>query len=104
MRNPPQYWQGRIRQAATEEAVIAVVSEFLDALPRDGLAKLPVSSRPHALTGRDEIIAHNVQVARDELLCSGPAEVHELLREMAIVLTEASARLTNLSLGPPSGI
>ncbi|MEO7742724.1 MAG: hypothetical protein ABIR98_07300 [Usitatibacter sp.] len=104
MRNPPQYWQGRIRQATTEDAVLAVVTEFLDSLPHDGIAKLPESSRPHGLRGREEVIAHNVQVARDELLCDGPAEVRELLRAMAIVLTEASSRLANLSLGPPSGL
>ena len=104
MRNPPQYWQGRLRQAATEDAVVAVVGEFLASLPRDGLAKLPEASRPHGIATRDDVIAHNVQVARDELLCAGPAEVRELLREMAIVLTEASARLSHLSLGPPSGI
>ena len=103
MRNPPLYWQGRIRQAANEEAVLAVVAEFLDSLPSDGVAKLPESSQPHGILGRDEVIAHNVQVARDELLCAGPIEVRELLREMAIVLTEASVRITNFSLGPPSG-
>ena len=103
MRNPPQHWQGRIRQAANEEAVLAVVSEFVHSLPRDGIARLPEGSRPDGIGGRDEVIALNVQVARDELLCAGPPEVRELLREMAIVLTEASARLTNLSLGPPSG-
>jgi hypothetical protein len=104
MRHPPQYWQSRIRQAATEEAVIEVISEFLDSLPRDGIAKLPESSRPGGITGPDEVIAHNVQVARDELLFTGPAEVRELLREMATVLTEGSARLGSLSLGPPSGL
>ena len=102
MRNPPQHWQGRIRQAANEEAVLAVVQEFVQSLPRDGLARLPATSRPDGLGARDEVIALNVQVARDELLCSGPAEVRELLREMVTVLTEASARLSSLSLGPPS--
>ena len=102
MRNPPQYWLGRIRQAAGEDAVVAVVVEFLASLPHDGIARLPESSRPIGIRGRDDVIAHNVQVARDELLCTGPAEVRELLREMAIVLTEASARLSALSLGPPS--
>ena len=104
MKNPLQYWQGRIRQAANEEAVIATVAEFLATLPPDGVARLPASSRPHGITGRDEIIAHNVQVARDELLCNGPGDVQALLREMAAVLAEASARLANLSLGPPSGL
>lgn len=104
MRNPPQYWQGRLRQAANEEAVIATVAEFIATLPPDGIERLPASSRPHGISDRDEIIAHSVQVARDELLCNGPAEVRALLREMAVVLAEASARLANLSLGPPSGL
>ena len=103
MRNPPPYWQGRIRQAANEDAVVAVVHEFLASLPADVLARLPASSRPEGLDGRDAVIAHNVQVSRDELLCTGPADVRELLREMATVLTEAATRLTNLSLGPPTG-
>ena len=103
MKDPPQYWQGRIRQAHSEEAVLAVVAEYVASLPHDGIDKLPESSRPVGLNGRDEVIAHNVQVARDELLYAGPEDVRELLREMAIVLTEASTRLTNLSLGPPSG-
>jgi hypothetical protein len=102
MRNPPQHWQGRIRQAANEEAVLAVVQEFVRSLPRDGLAKLPASSRPDGLSAREEVMALNVQVARDELLCRGPEEVCGLLREMVTVLTEASARLSSLSLGPPS--
>ena len=102
MRNPPQYWQGRIRQAPNEEAVLAVVEEFISSLPHDGVARLPESSRPYGIKGRDAVIAHNVQVARDELLCDGPAEVKELLRDLAMVLTEASARITNFSLGPPS--
>ena len=103
MRSPPQHWQGRIRQAPNEEAVLAVAQEFVSSLPRDGLARLPATSRPDGVGARDEVIALNVQVARDELLCNGPSEVRELLREMAIVLTEASSRLTNFSLGPPSG-
>lgn len=104
MRNPPLYWQGRIRHAATEESVLAVVAEYVASLPSDALARLPESSRPHGPLGRDEVIAHNVQVARDELLCDGSQEVRELLRDMVIVLTEASTRLTALSLGPPSGV
>ena len=104
MRNTALYWQGRIRQATTEDAVLAVVAEFLASLPHDGVAKLPESSRPNGAASRDEVIAHNVQVARDELLFNGPADVRGLLREMAIVLSEASGRLANLSLGPPSGL
>ena len=103
MRNPPQHWQGRIRQAANEEAVLAVVQDYVHSLPRDGLAKLPASSRPDGVAARDEVIALNVQVARDELLFSGPTDVRELLREMVTVHTEASARLTSLAMGPPSG-
>ena len=102
MRNTPQHWQARIRQASSEEAVLAIVREFVQSLPRDGLARLPASSRPDGVGARDEVIALNVQVARDELLCNGPAEVRELLREMVTVLTEASTRLSSLSLGPPS--
>ena len=102
MRNPPQYWLGRIRQASDEEAVLAIIAEFVASLPHDGIAKLPEASRPIGIRERDDVIAHSVQVARDELLCTGPGEVRELLREMATVLTEASARLSTLSLGPPS--
>jgi hypothetical protein len=104
MRNPPHYWQARLRQAANEEAVLSVVREFVAALPRDDVAKLPPASRPDGLASRDAVIELNVQVARDELLYPGPPEARELLREMSIVLTEASTRLANLSLGPPSGV
>jgi hypothetical protein len=104
MGNSASYWQARIRQASNEETILAIVSQFFASLPRDGVARLPLSSRPEGAASRDEVIAHSVQVARDELLCSGPSEVRDLLREMATVLSEASARLTNLALGPPSGL
>lgn len=104
MGNPPQYWHNRIRQAPDEESVLRVVAEFVASLPQEGIAKLPELSRPHGLMGREDVIAHNVQVARDELLCDGPQAVRELLRDMANVFTEASTRLTALSLGPPSGV
>lgn len=106
-RETHEYWQRQMRAAASEDALLHIVSAYLATLPREAVASLPESSRPVQLARPDDIAALNVQLARDELMYSGEEKVASLLREMVTVLTEATHRLTQFSLearllGPPS--
>ena len=87
-----------MRSAASEEALLHIVSAYLATLPRDEVASLPASSRPVQLDRPGDIAALNVQIARDELMYSGEERVAKLLREMVSVLTEATHRLAQFSL------
>ena len=87
-----------MRAAPSEEALLGIVGEYLATLSREQVLGLPPASRPGPIGDRDDVAALNVQVARAELMYEGDADTASLLREMVVVLTEATHRLSQISL------
>lgn len=93
-----QRWQNALRKAYDEAALVAVVADFLRSLPAEDVERLPAGARPIAIHDADDIVALNVEVAREELLFTGDPRTAALLRLMLTVLTEAANRLASFSI------
>jgi hypothetical protein len=93
-----EHWQRQMRSAQSEAALLAVVGSYLATLSHEQLSRLPESSRPTPIADREDIAALNVQIARDELMYTGDDDVAVLLRQMVVVLSEATKRLAQFSL------
>lgn len=91
-------WRTALRNAATEEKVIALVREYAAGIPAEMIGQLPPGCRPGPMTDRDEIISLNLQLVREELLLPGDDELRALFRGLILVFTEASARLAQIEL------
>ena len=104
MKQPLQHWQSAVRHAPSEDAVLVQVRKYLASLSEDDIGCLPESARPVPLEAPDDLMAYNLQVARDELMGNGDAPAAGILREMVLVLNEAASRIANMSLDvPPRG-
>ena len=93
-----EYWQQQMRSAPSQDALLEIVSKYLATLSTEQLNTLPESSRPGEITRTDDVAALNVQIARDELVYSGDAQVAALLRQMVVVLSEATHRISQFSI------
>lgn len=91
-------WQTRLRQAQSEDGVVTLVNEFVKGFSETEMSSIPGSIRPPVFANATEVAGYNVQVLRYELLFGGGAEIAALLKTIVIVLTEASTRLSSLSL------
>jgi hypothetical protein len=97
-RDQLEYWQRQMRSAPTPDALLEAVDKYLATLSHEQVDALPETSRPRPITQADDVAALNVQVARDELVFSGDAQVGALLRQMVVVLTEATHRISQFSI------
>ena len=91
-------WQNALRQAHTEAALGAVVADFLGSLPAEDVERLPAGARPVAIRDAEDVVALNVEVAREELMFTGDARTAASLRLILTVLTEAANRLASMSI------
>ena len=91
-------WQSRLRQAQNDDAVVALVNDVVAGLSGRQMSLIPEIIRPPVLADAAEVASFNVELLRYELLFRGEAEVAALLSTLVVVLTEASARLSVLSL------
>jgi hypothetical protein len=93
-----EYWQRQMRSAPSQNALLEVVGKYLATLSHDQISTLPEGSRPRVIHQIDDVAALNVQVARDELVYAGDEQVAALLRQMVVVLTEATHRISQFSI------
>ena len=94
-----EQWQRQMRSAHTEAELLGIVAQYLATLSQEQVVRLPASSRPGAIAHAEDLAALNVQIARDELMYTGSDDgVATLLRQMVVVLTEATNRMAQFSL------
>jgi hypothetical protein len=90
-------WQSLIQVAPNEDAVIALVRRYLGTLSETQFQRMPADFRPSLPSTREEVAGWAVQMVRAEMKFSGDSEAAALLRQMAIVFSEASTRFAQLA-------
>ncbi len=89
-------WQPLIREARTDEAIVALMREYLALWSSDDLARLPADCRPTDISTGTEVSQWAVVLARTERTFRGEREVEILLDQMANVFTAAADRLREI--------
>ena len=91
------FWRQRIQEAPSEQAVVAVVREYLDGWTPAQTQALPEGCRPDRIDDRDDVCAWAVTVARERLKVRPNGEADDLIEALTETLREAATRLSQLS-------
>ena len=86
----------RLRTAVREESVVAVVNEFLTAIPVSQLSTLPSGSVPARVDGCDDLGYWALRLAHTDLDYRGSQASADLLREIAQFLADAANRIARI--------
>jgi|SRR5688572_20884851 hypothetical protein len=89
-------WQHEIDHAADIDQLLQAVRAYLAAWPAEALALLPIDLAATALPDTDAIYARAFLASRAELAHTGQEPGYPLLRELALTLAAAAARLRTL--------
>ena len=100
-------WQPRLRQARTEEDVVRVVLEYLQAWPQEERASFPCPTDPWLVRTRQHIAECAVDLTRAELDYRGDDPSRQKLAHVMAIFRDAVTRFSQLSqearlLGPQS--
>ena len=87
------WWLDHLRAAASMEAIVVIVREFVAAWPRAKIDELPPAYRPTRLDTANDISSYAVTLARAQLR-GDHAAPH--LHAMAIFFTDAAMRISEL--------
>jgi hypothetical protein len=89
-------WQAAIEHAIDIEHLVRAVREYLEAWPSETLALLPADLATRALPDTEAIYARAYAASRAELALTWNEPGYAPLREMALTLGAAAARLRTL--------
>ena len=89
-------WKGPIQMAMDLDQLVAVVRAYMAAWRHEDLRLLPLEISATALPNSEAIVARAVMASQAELKWSGDADAYKVLREMALTLGAAAARLRYL--------
>ena len=90
-------WNDRLASAATIDAVVAAMDEYLQDLNADDVYRLPRHYRPGRLDGPEAIERWSEQLARYELPLSQDPRNRELFIELRDCFAQAARRIAELS-------
>ena len=88
-------WQAPVQRAASVEELLLVVAAYLSAWPIEELMRLP-QSLVAPIRSPDELAARAVELNHAEIDFAGNSEAQDALRELALVISAAAARLAFL--------
>jgi hypothetical protein len=89
-------WKGPIQMAMDLDQLVAIVRAYLAEWPFEDLRLLPEQVSATALPNSEAIVARAVMASQAELMWRGDEAAYKLVREMALTLGAASARLRHL--------
>ena len=103
----PSRWQPLIQAAASEDAVVDLVKEYLASWTPEEIDSLPRGCRPGQINNREDVSEWAVVLTREELKSGADAASGRMLNHLSTTFREAAARLSQLStenrlLGPRS--
>jgi hypothetical protein len=92
-------WRDSISATRDHAALLQVMSDYVDTIPADQRARLPVACQ-HVLRHSGDIQGAAVTLLQNELTFRGDAEIAAVLHEIAHTFASASFRLGQLNSRP----
>ena len=89
-------WRTQLKASTTQQAVLTVVSQFLDEWSPQEVAALPPEAWPPPLTSRNGVVQHALRLGRLHADLSAMARGFAGVQELLLFFTHASVRISQL--------
>ena len=90
-------WRTQLKAATTQQAVLTVVSQFLDEWSPNEVSMLPPEAWPRALASREDVVQHALRLGRIHAEVSGMSRGLPGVQELLLFFTHASVRISQLA-------
>jgi hypothetical protein len=90
-------WRTQLKAAATPEAVLDLVSRFLDEWKRDEIASLPGDAWPRAVDSKKQVLDFTLRLGQIHAGFRGDPATLARVQELLLFFTHASVRATQLA-------
>ena len=90
-------WRTQLKASTTQQAVLTVVSQFLDEWSANEVAALPPEAWPPPLSSRNDVVQHALRLSRIHADLSGSSRGLPGVQELLLFFTHASVRLSHLA-------
>jgi hypothetical protein len=90
-------WRTQLKAATTQQAVLTVVSQFLDEWSSAEVAALPLDAWPGPLSSRGDVVQHALTLSRLHALTPDTSRGLGGIQEMLLFFTHASVRISQLA-------
>ena len=90
-------WRTHLKSASTEEAVVAVVGDYLREWSPDEIDSLPDGSWPQRIRDRADIMSWMFRIGEMHGKFRGPSAALIRLQELLLFFTHAAVRVTQIA-------
>ena len=90
-------WRTHLKASTTQEAVLTVVSQYLEEWKREEIAALPPGAWPGTLRTKADVLAHAVKLGTMHAAFAGEHRSLAGLQELLLFFTHASVRSNQLA-------
>jgi hypothetical protein len=90
-------WRTHLKGTTTEEAVLTVVSQYLDEWKTEEVALLPRGAWPSPLKSRSDVLAHALKLGNMHASFTGSPQALAGVQELLLFFTHASVRSNQLA-------
>lgn len=90
-------WRTQLKASTTQQAVLTVVSQFLDEWSPTEVAMLPPDAWPGPLASRNDVVQHALRLSRLHADLSGSTHGMPGVQELLLFFTHASVRISQLA-------
>jgi hypothetical protein len=90
-------WRTQLKAATTQQAVLSVVSQFLDEWSPHEVSALPPRAWPATLASKDDVVQHAVRLSQLHADLSGSPGAMTGLGELLLFFTHAAVRISHLA-------
>jgi hypothetical protein len=89
-------WRTQLKAAATPEAVLDLISRFLDEWKREEVASLPGDAWPRAIASKKQVLDFTLRLGQIHAAFRGDSATLARVQELLLFFTHASVRITQL--------
>jgi hypothetical protein len=90
-------WRTQLKASTTQEAVLTVVSQFLDEWKPEEIAALPPGAWPGTLQTKADVLAHALKLGTMHTAFTGEHRALAGLQELLLFFTHSSVRSNQLA-------
>jgi hypothetical protein len=90
-------WRTHLKSATTEQAVVALVRDYLGEWDREEVASLPDAAWPTTIRSRTDIMSWMFRIGEIHSKFRGPAAALMRLQELLLFFTHAAVRVTQIA-------
>ena len=89
-------WRTQLKAAVTPEAVLDLISRFLDEWKREEIASLPGDAWPRAIDSKKQVLDFTLRLGQIHAGFRGDSATLARVQELLLFFTHASVRVTQL--------